>query len=97
MDSTTYDRAAYVIRQARIDGHDPVEALDKAGLLLTAKRKHETDAQVLWDLVTMLETSDLHQWKEQGSAIRSPGDAKSAITARLKEMAHAAMKVGWVR
>lgn len=97
MDSTTYDRAVYIMRQAGKDGLDPIEQLDKAGLLLTDKREKKFKADLLSEIAFMLESSDLHEWKDLGGAIRSPLDAKNAIAARLRKLSEAAGVVGWRR
>lgn len=81
------DIKAALERAAR-QGHDPGEVLDRTGVLLTPQRLDQIKADALDDLAEMLEGSDLSEWRGDMS-IRSPQDAKHAITARIRLLARA--------
>lgn len=74
--------------RTRRHGKDPGEALDRAGVLLTSSRLEMIRADTLDNLADMLEGSDLSEWRGDMS-IRSPQDAKNAITARIRLLAKA--------
>ena len=81
------DVSAALSRASR-HGKDPGEALDRAGVLLTPARIAYVEADTLDNLADMLEGSDLSEWRGDMS-IRSPQDAKHAITARIRLLAKA--------
>lgn len=74
---------------AKAEGKDLGEVLDRCGVLLTPERKAMIEHEVYTNIVGLLELSDLHEWAKPGTAIKSPLDAKHAITERLRQIAQA--------
>lgn len=77
-----------VFERAQRQGKNLGESLDHVGALLTASRLDQIRADALDDLADMLEGSDLSEWRGD-MTIRSPQDAKHAITARIRLLAKA--------
>jgi len=72
---------------AKSEGKDLGEVLDRCGVLLTPERKLMIEHNVYTEVVALLEGSTLHEWTEPGTKIKSPEDAKVAITNRLRQIA----------
>lgn len=70
--------------QAKTEGKDLAEVLDRCGMLLTPERKAAIEAEVYRELVLMLETTDANAWADVDNKMRSPNDMKIAFTKRLK-------------
>jgi hypothetical protein len=70
--------------QAKAEGKDLGEVLDRLGMLLTPSRKALIEANTYRELVEMLDTSSAHDWTDKDNPLRSPEDAKRAISKRLK-------------
>ena len=69
---------------AKKEGKDLGEVLDRLGVLLTPRRKAQIEADVYREIVLMLETTSISEWADKDNPVRSPEDAKRALTRRLK-------------
>lgn len=69
---------------AKAEGKDLAEVLDRCGMLLTPERKAVIEANVYRELVEMLQTTSAVDWTDRDNPLRSPEDAKRAITRRLE-------------
>lgn len=90
LDAHTYGNANMIIRRALIDGHDPVEALNRAGLLVTPARAHQMAAAGIdrllesmfgWTAVEMLRR------KVKGGTPGTPADMYEAMLSFVQEFA----------
>jgi len=72
-------RAGWFVRRPRTYGAH--------ALALTPERKLMIEHNVYTEVVALLEGSTLHEWTEPGTKIKSPEDAKVAITNRLRQIA----------
>jgi hypothetical protein len=70
--------------QAKAEGKDLGEVLDRCGMLLTPARKALIEANTYRELAEMLDTSSAHEWTDKDNPLRSPEDAKRAISRRIK-------------
>lgn len=74
---------------AKSEGKDLGEVLDRCGVLLTPSRKAQIEAEVYRELILMLQSTSAHEWTDRDNKLRSPEDAKRAITRRLEQILEA--------
>lgn len=72
--------------EARTRGKDLAEVLDRAGILLTERRRRESQAIILEQLAQVLESTSAAQWL-RGQPGQTPNDLKRAITEHIHTMA----------
>jgi hypothetical protein len=58
VDPNTFDKYVQAQERARDLGLAPIEVLDRAGVLLTKKRRHDLEVGVMWDLLERLNRQD---------------------------------------
>ena len=68
---------------AKVEGTDLGEVLDRCGVLLTPERKAAIEANTYRELKEMLDTTSAHEWTDKDNPLRSPEDAKRAISRRI--------------
>lgn len=81
-------RARDVLRQAKRHGRDPIESLDRAGLLLTGEQFSRIKGDLCRELAQNLEnTSIADLLKRHGSGSQTAYDAQRVIVELLRQAA----------
>jgi hypothetical protein len=83
--------------QAKSEGKDLGEVLDRAGVLLTPQRKAAIEGNVYGELADMLDSSLPHQWGDKDNHISTPEDMRQALIRRLRLFQEAYNRKAYVK